>query len=199
MMLNQPGGRYTATNVSVGMLIQNAYRLQSFQLVGGPTWLTVDRFDIVARAGGDLGAVVGAQNQDPTPLQLMMRGLLADRFKLAFHHETRELPVYALVLARSDRRLGPQLRATTVDCAALAAARGRGNAPSGPPRPDQRPTCGMSGGLGNLVAGSATLSQLANALSNFLNRTVLDQTGVTGNFDVDLYVDAGSDAAAVRR
>jgi hypothetical protein len=86
--------------------------------------------------------------------QVMMRGLLADRFKLAVHHETRDLPVYALVLARSDGRLGPQLRATTVDCAALAAARGRGNAPSaGPPRP----TCGMSGGSGNLIAGSATL------------------------------------------
>jgi len=192
MLQNQPGGRFTATNVPVRPLIQNAYRLQSFQLVGGPAWLDTERFDIVAKGSGDLAAplspVFGVQqSNDPTPMQFAMRALLADRFKLVVHHETRELPIYALVLARTDKKLGPGIHPSGVDCAALAAARGRvGAPPPGPPPLDQRPVCGMRMGFGNLSVGGMSLSQLASALSGSLGRTVLDQTGLVGAFDVDL-------------
>ncbi len=114
----QAGGRYTATGITARMLVQQAYRIQPFQLLGAPDWLASDRFDIIAKAEGDV-----APGPDG-PLPLMLRGLLADRFKLAVHNETRELPIYALVKARSDGRLGPQLNRATVDCAAARGGRG---------------------------------------------------------------------------
>jgi uncharacterized protein (TIGR03435 family) len=188
MMQNQPGGRLTATNVPVRLLIQNAYRpLQGFQILGGPAWLSTDRFDIAAKASGDLAAAMstpGPQSNDPTPMQLAMRALLADRFKLMVHRETRELPTYTLVFARSDKKLGPGMHPAAVDC---AAARGRGGAPApGPPPPGERPACGMMSGFGVLSAGGTTLAQLAAVLSNAVGRTVLDQTGLTSAFDIDL-------------
>jgi len=179
----QPGGRFTATNVPLRMLIRNAYQLQDAQLVGGPDWIASDRFDIMAKAEGD---------PPPTPpgtagpIQLMLRTLLADRFKLVVHNETRELPIYALVLARSDGRLGPQLRPAAVDCAAMAAARGRGGPPPALPQPGERPTCGMRIGPGQMAGGGFPLSQFATTLSQFVQRGVVDRTGLTGNFDLDL-------------
>jgi uncharacterized protein (TIGR03435 family) len=111
----QPG-RYTATNVTLRALILNAYSLESFQLSGGPSWTSSDHFDIVAKiSAGASGAPDLAQSQ------LMLRELLADRFKLAMHTESRELPIYALVAARSDKKLGPQNHPTTIDCEPLAA------------------------------------------------------------------------------
>src|ERR1700730_1586691 len=79
-----PGGRFTASNVPLRQLIQLAYQIQPFQIVGGPNWIASDRFDIVAKAAGDL--------PPPTPgvagpVQLMMRTLMADRFKLTLHNE----------------------------------------------------------------------------------------------------------------
>src|SRR5215470_16306950 len=113
MLGNQPG-RFTATNVTLRMLIRNAYQLQDFQISGGPGWLNSDHFDIVAKIdaavqeqinasrGGGFGPAGG---QGPSMLQLMLRSLLADRFKLAVHTETKESPVFALIVARSDGRL----------------------------------------------------------------------------------------------
>jgi uncharacterized protein (TIGR03435 family) len=188
MMQVQPGGRYVATNITVRLLIRNAYQLQDFQISGGPSWLGSDHFDITAKAGGDVSNPFATlPGSGPTPIQLMLRALLAERFKLVVHNDSRELPTYALVLARSDNQLGPKLVRSTVDCAAMAAARGRGDAPApGPPSPDERPTCGMRIGFGNLSAGGVTVSQFANSLAMFVNRTVLDRTGLAGSFDVDL-------------
>lgn len=180
----QPGGRFTATNVPLRMLIRNAYLLQDSQLVGGPDWITSERFDIVAKAEGN-----PAPTQPGTagPIQLMMRTLLAERFKLTVHQDKRELPIYALVLARSDGRLGPQLRPSTVDCAAMFAARGRsGGPPLAPPAPGERPICGMRIGPGQMAGGGFPLSQLTTTLSQFVQRIVVDRTGLTGNFDLDL-------------
>ncbi|MGB7220707.1 MAG: TIGR03435 family protein, partial [Vicinamibacterales bacterium] len=110
-------GRFNTVNVPLRMLIRFAYQLQDFQVVGGPSWITSDRFDIVAKADGEIGpAPIGTVG----PVQLMLRSLLADRFKLTVHFETRELPIYSLVVARADGKLGAQLRPAAVDCAALA-------------------------------------------------------------------------------
>ena len=110
MMSVQPGGRFTATNVTLRMMIRNAYQLQEFQITGGPSWIADERFDIVAKAetGDGIGDPFRAEpNGQPSRGQLMIRALLADRFKLVAHNETRELPIYALVKARNDGKLGP--------------------------------------------------------------------------------------------
>ncbi len=116
----------------------------------------------------------------------MMRALLADRFKLAVHTESRELPIYALTLARRDGKTGSQLRPAAVDCVAMFAARGRGGPPPAPPQPGERPPCGMRLGPGNLSGGGVTMAQLSTTLSQFVQRVVVDRTGLTGNFDIDL-------------
>ena len=179
----QPGGRFTATNVALRDLIRTSYQLQNFQIAGGPDWLDNDRFDITAKAESDIA---------PTPLgtigpmQLMMQSLLEDRFKLVAHRETRDMPIYALVLARSDGRLGPKLTASTVDCQAMMTASvGRGAAPP-PPAANGRPVCGMRSGPGQMMGGGFPLSQLASVLSQTVQRTVVNRTGLTGNYDLEL-------------
>jgi uncharacterized protein (TIGR03435 family) len=183
MLGMQPGGRFTANNVTLRMLIRQAWRLQDFQIVGGPGWLGSDRFDIVAKAEGNPAPT--PPGGPPGPLVLMLQSLLEERFKLAVHPEMRDMPIYALTLARSDGRLGPQLKKSDVDCAALAGARGRGAGQ--PPFPaTDRPMCGTRIGPGTLASGAVSLSLLASNLSIFVQRTVVDKTGLAGTFDIDL-------------
>jgi uncharacterized protein (TIGR03435 family) len=178
----QPGGRITAENMALRSLVRFAFQVQDFQLIGGPDWIAKERFDIVAKAEHD---ITPAPPGTTGPGQLMLRSLLADRFKLTIHQEKRELPVYALVVARSDGRLGPQLQRSTVDCQAIVTAQlGRG----GPvPMVNGRPQCSMRNAPGNLLGGGFPLSQLVTALSQFTQRTVVDRTGLTDNFDVELH------------
>src|SRR5439155_17710932 len=109
MLQVQPGGRFNATNVTLRQLIRNAYQLQDFQIVGGPNWQADDHFDVVAKAESDgLGEPFQAERAgQPSRGQLMLRQLLAERFKLVVHTEDREMPIYALVLNRADGKLGP--------------------------------------------------------------------------------------------
>jgi uncharacterized protein (TIGR03435 family) len=173
----QPGGRYTARNMAVRALIREAYRLQGFQIVGGPDWVASDRFDIQAKAEGDLPD--SADGGPPQALFLMLRRLLAERFKLTVHNETRELPVYALVMTRSDGKMGPQLREPAIDCRTFDFR----NSPIPPPG-------GFCGGIqtgpGRFVGKGATMRQLALNLSPRVARIVLDRTGLSGPFDLDL-------------
>src|SRR4029078_12029960 len=97
--------------------IRNAYGVQDQQLISAPKWIGEERFDILAKASGEIPQPVPGK---PGPLKGMTRSLLAERFKLAVHRETRDVPVYALEFVRSDRRFGPQLRAAAIDSAALA-------------------------------------------------------------------------------
>ena len=184
------GNRLTMTGYTLQMLIQSAYDLQDFQIVGGPKWLNSDRYDIVATSSSpDL--FKAEQPFGPTQQQLMMRSLLADRFKLAVHTETRELPVFALVLARPDGRLGAELRKASIDCAALAASRAR--AENTPPPSGDRPVCGSKVMPGAIMAGGITMSDLVRRLSllsntgSSLGRMVIDRTGLSGAFDINLH------------
>ena len=176
-MGTQPGGRVTIVNVPLRLLIRNAYEIQDAQLVDAPKWIADERFDILANANGEIPRPVPG---NPGTLQGMMRSLLAERFKLAVHRETRDFPVYALEFARSDRRLGPQLRASATDCAALAA--------SGQPQasPDQKPRCGVRATGGHMLASGLPVAQLATLLSTMVDRTVVDRTGLPGAFDLEL-------------
>jgi len=185
----QPGGRFRATNVTLKMLIGAAYGtpqpLPDFQLVGGPKWMETDRFDVVAKASGDPPP---GPNGPPPQMFLMIQSLLADRFHLKVHYETRDMPIYALVLARSDGKLGPTMKLSTTDCAArMASLRARGEPPA-PPAPGERPPCGARMFPGNVTAGAMTMTQIVNGLARMpgLNRTVVDRTGLTGAYDFDL-------------
>ncbi|HEX4347017.1 MAG TPA: TIGR03435 family protein [Vicinamibacterales bacterium] len=183
----QPGGRLDATNVPLSMLITQAYRIQPFQLIGAPAWVASDRFDISAKAPQGVELSPTPPGAPPGPQQTMMRAMLADRFKLKVHIEQRETPSYELVLARADGKLGPTLTRSETDCAAeVAAARARGAAPPPPPAFGQPMTCGMMMGPGSVNAGSVTLIQFATAISQQVGRTIVDRTGLTGNFNVML-------------
>jgi uncharacterized protein (TIGR03435 family) len=189
----QPGGRFIVTNMPLATLVRNAFDLQESQLVGLPDWGSSERFDIVAKAEQEFPRT----NERPRLAQRMMQSLLEERFKLVSHRETRELPAYALVLARTDGRLGPQLKQSDVDCAALAAARRAAGAapagggvsastPSAPPPPGQRRQCTMTMAGGTLRAGSVPIASLIATLSSVVQRIVVDRTGLTGGFDFDL-------------
>jgi uncharacterized protein (TIGR03435 family) len=116
----------------------------------------------------------------------MMKSLLADRFKLVARIEKKEMPIYALIQARSDGRLGPQLKASTIDCAAVNAGR-RGGPPPGPPDFNGAPPqCGMMARPGGVKAGGVPINQILQLLSQNVQRIVVDRTGLTGNYDIDL-------------
>jgi len=177
MIAMPPTGRYTATNVPLAILIRQSYNLQPFQVIGAPDWTTSDRFDIVAKPPDGFS---------PDQLRPMVRALLADRFKLKAHMETREMPIYALVLAKSDGKLGPNLKTAKTDCAALARGRRGGGPPPAPPQPGQPMDCGFMIGNGNMNAGGMPMAELARSLAGFVNRIVIDKTGLTGNYDFQL-------------
>jgi uncharacterized protein (TIGR03435 family) len=187
---------FRVTNVPLRLLISLAYRASSYQMVGGPGWIDSERFDIVAKAPA---------GSTPDQTTLMMRGLLADRFKLKVHTETREVPIYALVLARSDGKLGPKLSKSTDDCekilaerrAAAQAARagGAGPVPFNMPGPNEKPVCTISmrpapvtNGIPLLVfrGGGQPMQALVSQISGSVNRLVVDKTGLTGLYDFEL-------------
>jgi len=171
LMTPQPGGRLNLVNVPLRLMIRYAYRVQDFQVVGGPDWISTARFDVVAKAEGG--------NPSQEELQLMLRSLLADRFKLVVRPDTREMPTYSLVPARADGKTGAQLRKSDANC-------GPATAPSAPPAPGQLPSCGSMLGFGNLKARGSTMAALASTLSTFAGRIVVDRTGLAGGYDVDL-------------
>jgi uncharacterized protein (TIGR03435 family) len=147
------------------------------QIVGAPEWLNADLFEINANRASD--NVSRSQSEG----LVMLRTLLAERFKLAVHRETNEVPTYALIMATPDGKRGPQLRSTPQDCAAWIAARGRGPKPS---TPGYRP-CGFGKVDRSTITGTAmTLSHFADILSPRVDRVVRDRTGLAGYFDLDL-------------
>jgi uncharacterized protein (TIGR03435 family) len=175
-----PGGRFTATQATLRDLIRRAYDLQDVRIAGGPDWGTRNRFDVVAAAGAAAGATEALMQQ-------MLRSLLSERFQLRVRTETREIPVYDLVSARRDASLGPQLRTSTIDCAALRLKRG----PGGLAPPDgSEPLCQTSFrvGSGTMTIGfqGETSADLARRVIPERDRPLVDKTGLTGTFDGEL-------------
>ena len=192
LMLPQPGGRLRVTNMPLRMVIMAAYELrQDAQLTGGPPALLGAKYDITAQAAGGTLAM--------KDLPQMLRSLLADRFKLKAHTESRELPMYDLVLARSDGRLGPELKPSQSDCskpdevlAEQGAALAKGDVASfvGKPRPCSVATDPSGGPLNLLLRGDGQeMKSLVEVLSQFTGRTVRDKTGLTGRYDFAMKLD----------
>jgi bla regulator protein blaR1 len=149
---NAPGGRLIASGVTVKFLIQRAYGVREFQIVGAPGWIDTARFDLNAKSDED-----GANQPDAMPLR--MRALLAERFKLQLSRETREMPVYALVIAKG----GPKLKES-----------------------ESGPENSMSIGRGRITVKGAGTAMLSVQLSQSLGRIVHDKTGLAGSYDFKL-------------
>jgi len=182
--LGGPPSRFTATNMPVVQFIIYAYDVQGFQIEGAPDWTKKDRFDINARTEGDF-PVAPPGGLDPR--KPMMRALLGDRFKLAAHIESKQLPIYAIVLAKNDKPLGPQIHSSNTDCAALIAAVNRGQGPTSLPlTPDGNPDCANRWLPGRVTAGTQPMSAVVAVLSNVLQRTVVDRTGLKDNYSFTL-------------
>ena len=174
-----PGGGFTATNTQLSLLIQHAYGISEDQLVNAPEWIHSARYDITARLDGE----PPPGRARPDARRLGLRSLLAERFKLAVHREIREFPIFALVMARGDRRPGPMLKPSSIDCSpegmkARAAGRQQGKPVEG--------RCGSVFNIGSISFGGFPLSEFAKVLSPYDERTVVDRTGLTGNWDFEL-------------
>jgi uncharacterized protein (TIGR03435 family) len=147
--------RFVATNLTLGQLIEQAYSVQPRELIGGPDWLRVDRFNVTATCGAEV-----SQDQ----MRLMLRSLLADRFQLQIEPETRTGTVYRLI-ARNVRNVNPPAKP---DERPVVTNR----------RYDQ------NGVLSYDYEGhNATMAQLAVTLGGQLSAPVTDETGLKGNYD----------------
>jgi uncharacterized protein (TIGR03435 family) len=189
-------GRLTAQNVTLRMLIMAAYQKQPFEIVGGPPWWNSEKFDINARAED--------ATQTTDQMLGLLKTLLADRFKLMVHTETREVPIYALVLARGDGKLGAKLKPSADNCPDFKvqqqqqleaiAKGGLGALAAMRPAPGETKPCSIlpmpptPGGIGMKASGQS-LATLTLLLTQLAGRPVVDKTGLTGLYDFDLVID----------
>jgi uncharacterized protein (TIGR03435 family) len=182
-------GQLVVTNTPLRTLILRAYGLHDSQLIGAPEWAERERFDIDARAE--------PAPRSPDALMPMLRTLLMERFRLKTRTERRQLPAYVLVHARSDRRLGPQIRPTQADCGAGARVMTRDELMA--IAKDGWPPCGQvvtisfltitaDGTRGSRIRvrrSGVTMADFATSLQGQAGRPVVDRTGLEGLFDVE--------------
>ncbi len=162
---------YSATNISLKMLLDAAYGIREDLISGAPGWADSARFDVDAKvAGADVDALKKLTREQRGS---MLRSVLADRFKMTAHTETKLLPVYELVVAKGGSKLK---EATPAD------------ANNGMKGPDGIPRGGsiMRMGGGELTAQMMQIASLANLLSRQLQTTVIDKTGLSGKYDFTL-------------
>jgi len=174
-------GRLAITGLTVREIVAYAYGipnpLRFSRISAGPKWLNEDRFDIVAKARGDVST---------DQLRVMLRALLADRFRMVARNTTADMPIYALRLSRNDGALGPRLRRTPdIDCVRFIADRG-GVPPPLPRDPKDVPSCVIRAEPGLIVARSRTMLDLTTVAFPRVveDRVVVDRTGLKGNYDV---------------
>jgi bla regulator protein blaR1 len=167
-----PGGRLHVVNNPVMNLIQNAYRLPSYRIVGAPEWLQTDRYDLEATSDGAPGR---------PEMMLMLQGTLEDRFKLKTHREIKDGPVYVLRTASGGPRLSPFKEGSCVDRSPGVVF----------PAEERRPNCGnnllrQQGTNFSWVATRIDMAGVASILGIITRRNVIDQTGIAGLFDVNV-------------
>jgi bla regulator protein BlaR1 len=157
MVRLNPGGRWVGRNVPVTLLIQEGFDVRQSQISGGPSWMGSERFDIEAKPESSAGGAPSSEE-----LSVMFQSLLTSRFHLQFHRETKDVPAYALVVSKT----GIKMKESDV---ANAGA---------------KPT--ISVGPNRFKAVGMPMQMLANTLSRYLGRLVVDETGLKGNYDVTL-------------
>jgi bla regulator protein blaR1 len=170
-------GTFYATGPTLRMLIRLAYDVQESQILGGPSWMNRDRFDIQAKADGSVDAELRKLAPDQARLvkEHMLQSLLVDRFKLTLHRETRNMPIYALVVAKN----GPKLQESKVTGVAP-----RGHVAGGPGGPMIRVRFG--GAEQEITSQGTAMTLLTQVLSQQLGRMVVDKTGLNGRYDFTL-------------
>jgi uncharacterized protein (TIGR03435 family) len=169
-VMNRPDG-YSASNISLKILIQAAYGIREDLISGAPGWVDSARYDIDAKVDG--ADVEALKKLTPEQRRLILQPLLADRFKLKVHTETKQLPVYELVVAKG----GSKLKEAIVGDIYANGIKG----------PDGVGRGGMVRmGRGQLTAQGVPMSSVVNMLSQQLHRTVIDKTGLTGKYDLEL-------------
>ena len=165
MIRPSPGGRLNATNVSAKALIEWAYGIRDFQLSGEPGWVDSERFDIAAKSDGN-----PRYDFIKPELETMFQSVLADRFKLAIHRTTKEMPIYSLVVAKN----GPKIHAVDEgDCPEV-------------PTPQNPCRSLRANKFGQLTGKKAPLPALALVLAGFTGRIVADNTGLKGSYSYTL-------------
>ena len=168
--------RFMATNYTLHQFIRLAYGVQDSQIVGGPDWINSEKYDVDARL--DRSVVdelngLGAEQGGSERLR-MIQSLLADHFKLALHRETKELPAYALIVGDG----GPKLQTAKAGDTYPDGIKGPGGRPVG--------TGYFEPEKGKIIFQGRPLSSLVQYLSDRLGRTVVDKTGLNGNYDFAL-------------
>lgn len=164
---HEPGGRFEALGVPLQLLLEESYDVKDTQVIGAPAWFASERFDIQAKPDEETAAKIRqlGREQAKEQMKLMLRELLKDRCKLKLEEGTRELPVYAMVVAKG----GPKFHES---------------ASSGDSDPAK--TGVFMNGRGEVSLISAPLAVFADVLSRQLQRPVLDNTGLKGNYDFSL-------------
>jgi len=168
-----PDGTFIMTNQAIASIIRGAVPIPVREVIGAPDWVNFDRYDITAKPPA--GAT-------PAERQEMMRRMFADRMKLVAHVEQRERDTFALVLARSDGRLGPNLKPSTLDCSPRPLDP---KAPLPAPEEDVRKSCGLMMSGTSIVSGGITIDRLAPSLGGLAGGLVNDRTGLKGFYSVE--------------
>ena len=170
-------GRLVGTNITLEMLISTAYKVYDFQVAGGPGWVNTDRYDIEAKPPDDSP---GNENQDIL-LGPMLQRLLEERFKLTVRRETREMPVFALTVAKGGSKLKSE----------------KCTAPDPNTRQRSADVCGFSVMDNQLIrATQIDMPRFISMLTFWVRRPIMDKTGFNGTFDVDLRWNPNEAAAA---
>jgi len=168
MIRMAPGGRFNANGATLKMLVGQAFNMRDFQITGGPGWIGSDRFDIDAKGPEGMPDRV-----PPEVLRPMLKSMIEDRFQLKYHTETKELPVYVLTQMKGGHKM------KVVEEVAPTPGVG-GPGPGG--RAPQR----IMMGRGQFKGESVPMSMLVQQISQVLGRTVIDNTGLPGTYEVDL-------------
>lgn len=180
-LMMQPGGRFKGDNLTLKFLIEFAYNIKTPQISGGPDWVNSEHYDVEAKPEDGALANLSPDDQNQQ-MRLMLQSLLADRFKLTLRHESKDLPMYVLVVAKN----GPKIKLS------------KDQGPSAPPPPPPSGTGAriagggpmprgmMRLGRGDLDFNGVELKMFADGLSRLLGRPVVDKTGLTGKYEIKL-------------
>ena len=182
-----PGG-FTMSGGTIRQIFQVAYPSDAQDPIGAPAWMSAERFDLVVRFEGM-----------PTPpeIQAIFREIFATQLKLKAHYERRDTPVYHLVVARSDGRLGKSVRKLDVDCDALRDRARKGEQiPPMPPAANGAPACQSKVGNGTILSGGMRFAQLASTVRNPAGRLIFDKTGLEGFYEFTFEWASGPPSAA---